>query len=47
MSTYPHCKHCCWTHDEHPETHDTPCGSWCKESNENTVLQPDLFGATA
>ena len=29
---YPHCKHCCWGHEHHPddaEHHDTPCGLGC------------------
>lgn len=30
--TYPHCAHCCWGHEHHPDDapgHETPCWLGC------------------
>lgn len=32
MSLYPHCKHCCWGNEHHPDDapgHETPCWTGC------------------
>ena len=29
VGVYPHCKHCCWSHDDHADTHHTPCWTGC------------------
>ena len=29
MDAYPHCQHCCWDSEHHPDTHTTPCWPGC------------------
>lgn len=29
MSRYPHCAHCCWDDEGHPDVHESPCWFGC------------------
>ncbi|WP_269304846.1 hypothetical protein [Aeromicrobium sp. HA] len=44
---YPHCKHCCWGDEVHPDDapgHDTPCWTGCEGA---TPAELDLFEEVA